>query len=104
MSPVELSGSAGGELVSALPGTNPGPVTDRLTGALTRRTLRACLHGAIADARRTNGSCSLFFFDVDHFKSINDAYGHARGDAILRILAERTMALVRRGGVIVRYG
>src|SRR5262249_8145805 len=41
---------------------------------------------------------------LDHFKSINDAYGHARGDAVLRLLAERAQALVRQDGILVRYG
>jgi len=90
--------------VSAQSDANAGPVTDPVTGALARSALGACLDGVIGRARRTNGSCSLFFFDLDHFKSINDAYGHARGDAVLRLLAERTTALVGRGGVLVRYG
>jgi diguanylate cyclase (GGDEF)-like protein len=46
----------------------------------------------------------LFLFDLDHFKTVNDAYGHARGDAVLRELAERTAQLVRGSDVLIRYG
>jgi diguanylate cyclase (GGDEF)-like protein len=77
---------------------------DPLTGALTRGGLDGCLDGAIARAQLTGGSCSVFVFDVDHFKTVNDAYGHARGDAVLRVIAERAMAVIRGADLLVRYG
>jgi diguanylate cyclase (GGDEF)-like protein len=80
------------------------PITDPVTGALARDGLDACLEGAIAQAQRTGRCCSVFLFDVDHFKTVNDAYGHARGDAVLRLLAERTRGMVRRADLLVRYG
>jgi diguanylate cyclase (GGDEF)-like protein len=58
----------------------------------------------MAQASRAGGDCSLFLFDVDHFKSINDAYGHGRGDTVLRQLADRTMRLIRGSDVLIRYG
>jgi diguanylate cyclase (GGDEF)-like protein len=79
-------------------------LTDPVTGALARGGLDGCLDGAIARARLTGCSCSVFVFDVDHFKTVNDAYGHARGDSVLRVIAERTMALVPGADLLVRYG
>ncbi|HEU4425303.1 MAG TPA: diguanylate cyclase [Pilimelia sp.] len=78
--------------------------TDPLTGALARGRLDGCLDGAIARAQLTGGYCSVFVFDIDHFKTVNDAYGHARGDAVLRGIAERTMAVIRDVDLLVRYG
>jgi diguanylate cyclase (GGDEF)-like protein len=80
------------------------PTVDALTGALGRGGLAACLDGALAQASRAGGDCSLFLFDVDHFKSINDAYGHGRGDTVLRQLADRTAQLIRGSDVLIRYG
>lgn len=79
-------------------------LTDVVTGALARGGLDGCLDGAIVRARRTGGCCSVFVFDVDHFKTVNDAYGHARGDAVLRLIVERARAVVRETDVLVRYG
>ncbi|HEU4421863.1 MAG TPA: diguanylate cyclase [Pilimelia sp.] len=80
------------------------PITDPVTGVLARDGLDACLDGAIALAQRSGRCCSVLLFDIDYFKTVNDAYGHARGDAVLRLLAERTRALVRRADFLVRYG
>jgi diguanylate cyclase (GGDEF)-like protein len=80
------------------------PITDPVTGALVRGALQSELVDAVESAVRAGGSCSLFLFDVDHFKTVNDAYGHARGDAVLRLIAERTTDLVRRRDVLFRYG
>jgi len=79
-------------------------LTDAVTGALARGGLDGCLDGAVERARLTGGCCSVFLFDIDHFKMVNDAYGHARGDGVLRLIAERTMAVVRAPDVLVRYG
>jgi diguanylate cyclase (GGDEF)-like protein len=78
--------------------------TDPVTGALARGGLPACLGSALVDAARSGGYCSVFLFDVDHFKSINDTYGHPRGDQVLRQIAERVAELVRPTDVLVRYG
>ncbi|MCP2242232.1 diguanylate cyclase [Lentzea aerocolonigenes] len=79
-------------------------LTDVVTGALAREALIGCLDGAIARARLIGGCCSVFVFDVDHFKTVNDAYGHARGDAVLRSIVERAKGVVRDADVLVRYG
>ncbi|WP_186763071.1 diguanylate cyclase [Lentzea tibetensis] len=79
-------------------------LTDAVTGALARGGLDGCLDGAIVRARRTGGCCSVFVFDVDHFKTVNDAYGHARGDTVLRLIVERARTVARDTDVLVRYG
>jgi diguanylate cyclase (GGDEF)-like protein len=77
---------------------------DALTGTLTRRAgidvldlqfRLACLHGA---------SLSLLFFDLDHFKSINDAFGHDAGDRVLKTAAQQISRLVRKGDSVIRWG
>ncbi|MEV6235509.1 diguanylate cyclase [Lentzea sp. NPDC051838] len=79
-------------------------LTDVVTGALARGGLNGCLDGAIARARLIGGCCSVFVFDVDHFKTVNDAYGHARGDVVLRSIVERAKGVARDADVVVRYG
>jgi diguanylate cyclase (GGDEF)-like protein len=55
-------------------------------------------------ARRTNRPFSLLMFDIDHFKKINDHYGHPVGDQILRALSEQCRANSRSVDVVCRYG
>lgn len=57
---------------------------DPLTGALNRRTLMQSLEEAIDRKRRRETPASLLIIDIDHFKSLNDTYGHAAGDDVLR--------------------
>src|SRR5829696_5323988 len=78
--------------------------TDALTGAYGRSLLDARLAEELERARRSGAPCSVHLFDVDYFKSVNDAYGHARGDQVLRELAERVSGLVRAGDALFRYG
>ncbi|GAA0807470.1 diguanylate cyclase [Spirilliplanes yamanashiensis] len=79
-------------------------VTDPVTGAYHRALLGPRMEAELARARRTGGSCSLFLFDVDWFKSVNDSYGHQRGDEILAQLAARVSARVRGYDELFRYG
>jgi diguanylate cyclase (GGDEF)-like protein len=58
-------------------------ITDPLTGAFNRRHLDACLAVAVQRRGRTGEPASLLLLDVDHFKSINDTFGHAAGDEVL---------------------
>jgi diguanylate cyclase (GGDEF)-like protein len=80
------------------------PGRDAVTGAYPRTLLDECLTRELARARDTGGHCSLFLFDLDHFKSVNDAFGHARGDEVLRHVADRVRALVRDSDMLFRYG
>ncbi|WP_045748378.1 sensor domain-containing diguanylate cyclase [Actinoplanes rectilineatus] len=76
-------------------------VTDGLTGLHSRRFFEEAL--GTATGRRT-GVIGVLLVDVDHFKKINDGYGHAAGDAVLRELAHRLSASVRTQDVVARYG
>ena len=80
------------------------PITDALTGAYSRGLLAPRLTEELARAARSSTGCALFLFDVDYFKSVNDAYGHQRGDEVLRELAARVHGLVRAYDVLFRYG
>lgn len=77
---------------------------DPLTGALNRRALQAHQQVLMADAEQHKQPLSAVFFDIDHFKRINDNYGHSAGDACLRDLVSRVRLDLREGEVIARYG
>src|SRR5689334_5574121 len=79
-------------------------IRDPLTGAYSRGLLDSRLDEEISRASRSHTGCALFLFDIDYFKSINDAYGHQRGDEILAQLTERINGLVRGYDVLFRYG
>ena len=78
--------------------------TDALTGVLNRRSLIERLEAACLRARARDLPISLLFIDLDHFKDINDSYGHAAGDACLRAIVEPIQAELRQSDVIGRYG
>lgn len=77
---------------------------DALTGALNRRGLDATLSREIARAQRTNVRLSLAMVDLDHFKKINDDYGHAAGDQMLMHFTSLIRSVMRRSDALVRYG
>ncbi|HEX8344602.1 MAG TPA: diguanylate cyclase [Actinoplanes sp.] len=77
---------------------------DIVTGAWSRAALQPRLSQEISRARRGGGSCSVFLFDVDFFKTVNDVYGHLRGDAVLRQIADRVTAAMRLDDTVFRYG
>ncbi|MDM3869878.1 GGDEF domain-containing protein [Porticoccus sp. W117] len=78
--------------------------TDSLTGLLNRNALSHLLGKEIKRAQRSNEPLSLLFIDLDHFKSINDQYGHSSGDRLLRQLALLLESQVRGSDCIYRYG
>jgi len=77
---------------------------DALTGLLNRRELDARTAGAIAHAQRYERPLSCAMIDVDHFKRVNDRYGHAAGDAVLCEAATRLRETCRETDTIGRYG
>src|SRR5690349_13961081 len=79
-------------------------ITDALTGAYSRALLTPRLVEELSRAGRSGTGGAVFLFDVDYFKSVNDAYGHARGDAVLRELVSRIDGLIRGYDVVFRYG
>lgn len=78
--------------------------TDVLTGWNNRRYLAVRLAEELARARRDQTRLVCLMLDVDHFKRVNDTYGHAAGDVVLRELAQRIESQVRASDVAARYG
>lgn len=78
--------------------------TDGLTGLLNRRTMDERLHSEWLRAARMNHKGALVILDIDHFKSINDRYGHPVGDAVIRTIAQAIQAEAREMDIASRYG
>lgn len=79
-------------------------VRDPLTGLYNRRALLERLAQEIARSRRHGGVLSAVILDIDHFKAINDRYGHAAGDAVLFAVAAHFGDHVRSTDLVARYG
>jgi two-component system, sensor histidine kinase LadS len=77
---------------------------DPLTGVLNRRSLVERLDAAGSRARARGLPIALLFIDLDHFKQINDSYGHPAGDACLKAIIEPIHSELRQSDVIGRYG
>ena len=77
---------------------------DSLTGVLNRRAIRDVLRRELSRCRRENQTLGVIVADVDHFKKINDHYGHGAGDAALVAVVQRISAMLRPYDVIGRYG
>ena len=78
--------------------------TDSLTRLMNRRALLDRLNAEVDRARRFKSQLSLLMLDLDHFKSVNDRYGHLVGDAILRQSGGLLSSAVRTIDVVARYG
>ncbi|MGH8353524.1 MAG: diguanylate cyclase domain-containing protein [Pseudomonas sp.] len=77
---------------------------DPLTGLYNRRFVYATLSHEFARADREGYAIGLVMLDVDHFKAINDSYGHAAGDKVLQALAELLRSQARGGDILCRWG
>lgn len=77
---------------------------DGLTGAFNKNYLLNHLTTELAHANRQQAPLSVIMFDVDHFKPVNDTYGHLAGDAILKRLSEIAQSTLRSEDVFARYG
>jgi diguanylate cyclase (GGDEF)-like protein len=78
--------------------------TDSITGAYTSRAIFDVLTTEIAYGRRYGRPVSVLLMDIDHFKFLNDSYGHAFGDTVLREFCDRCRAAIRDTDYLVRYG
>ncbi len=78
--------------------------TDKLTGLVNRQAFDLLLNQAIKHAQRVREPLSLMMIDIDHFKRINDQYGHLTGDKVIQTVADATAAAVRRSDVVCRWG
>jgi len=77
---------------------------DPLTGTFNRRFLDAKIEEEVSRAREDGRALSALLIDLDHFKRINDNYGHPVGDLVLRYVSTRIVERVREGDAVVRYG
>ncbi len=78
--------------------------TDPLTGLPNHRTVMSRVEEELSRCRRTQTSCAVLFVDLDHFKRINDTWGHQAGDAILREAGRRLSSCLRLEDFVGRYG
>ena len=79
-------------------------IIDPLTGVHNRRSLNEFLDRELERAKRHARPLSVVLFDIDHFKRINDQFGHTAGDFTLRDVAARTKELTRQDELLARYG
>ena len=77
---------------------------DAKTGLHNYRHFESVLEEEMAHSLRARRPLSLIFTDLDHFKKVNDQYGHAAGDAVLRELSGLLSGMVRKGDVVARFG
>lgn len=78
--------------------------TDELTGLANRRCLMELAESQIKVALRYQQKMSLMMFDIDHFKAVNDNYGHAMGDQVLQQFSQQAMAMLRKTDRLGRIG
>src|SRR5271157_3909699 len=79
-------------------------LTDELTGLPNRRLFDASLAGRLENLSRYGWRFGLLIVDIDHFKDVNDEYGHAFGDAVLIGVGATLLGAVRAGDVLARWG
>lgn len=78
--------------------------TDELTGLSSRRAFLGMLERAIESARSNGGNVAIALFDIDHFKQVNDRFGHLAGDEVLQRVAKLARRSVRDGDLVGRLG
>jgi diguanylate cyclase (GGDEF)-like protein len=78
--------------------------TDILTGAYNRIGFDEIISREMESARRYNKSLSVILFDIDHFKRVNDQFGHHTGDAVLKQIATIVRKTIRKVDYFIRWG
>lgn len=108
---MERGGGLDGRLAKAVNGIaslvaerTESATVDKLTGVANRQQLLATLFSEVERASRYNRPFSVAFADIDHFKSVNDTYGHAAGDIVLRGVAQTMANNLRTTDLIGRHG
>jgi diguanylate cyclase (GGDEF)-like protein len=107
----ERGGGLEGRLAHAINGiaaslvdTTDRATVDRLTGVANRQALLASLFSEVERASRYERPLCVAFVDIDHFKTVNDTYGHAAGDIVLRGVAQAIAENLRASDLVGRYG
>lgn len=78
--------------------------TDQLTGIANRRRVTFCLEQAMSEAQASQGTLSIAMLDIDHFKAINDRYGHVAGDRVIQRVAMDISGELRSDDIVGRFG
>jgi diguanylate cyclase (GGDEF)-like protein len=91
-------------VAASLADTHDRATIDRLTGVANRQALLAALFAEVERASRYERPLCVAFVDIDHFKAVNDSYGHAAGDIVLRGVAQTIAENLRASDLIGRYG
>ena len=81
-----------------------GSETDQLTGLRNKRGYETQIPQLLSMEKRSNHACSMLVIDFDHFKNVNDEYGHGAGDEVLKIISAIMKDTVRASDIIFRYG
>jgi diguanylate cyclase (GGDEF)-like protein len=79
-------------------------LTDALTGLPNRRDFDSALATRLENMARYGWDFGLLVVDIDHFKKINDAHGHAFGDEVLKVVARTLQGAIRAGDILARWG
>jgi diguanylate cyclase len=79
-------------------------LTDELTGLPNRRAFMRRLEDEVARVQRYGFPLSFVLIDMDHFKAVNDEYGHAAGDEVLRVYSKNILSIFRHHDMVARYG
>jgi len=79
-------------------------IKDALTGLFNRKYMNMFLHKELERSKRFNEHLSAVMFDIDHFKNVNDTYGHLAGDIVLKKIAQTMKNAVRSIDIPIRYG
>jgi diguanylate cyclase (GGDEF)-like protein/PAS domain S-box-containing protein len=78
--------------------------TDPLTGVGNRRSMELKLNACVTERRRLEASAGVLFADIDHFKNVNDTFGHETGDEVLKMVAETLKHNLRASDDLARWG
>jgi len=107
----ERGGGLDGRLAKAINGIaalvaerTESATVDKLTGVANRQQLLATLFSEVERASRYQRAFSVAFVDIDYFKAVNDTYGHAAGDLVLRGVAQTIQSNLRSSDLVGRYG
>lgn len=101
---LELSKTEISNLQHSLEAIRAESLTDPLTGLGNRKYFDRALEAAVATAQEDGEPLSLLLFDIDHFKSFNDSYGHLTGDQVLRLVGMSLKQTIKGRDITARYG